>query len=459
VRIALAAHALPPRSTAGVEVYTLRLAQALRARGHEILLLAAAHDLAAAPFSLRRRELEGLAVAEVVNVHHKGTLEATYDEPELAAPLVRALSEFRPDVLHAQHLLNLSVALPRLAREAGAAVVMTLHDYWPSCPRDGLRMREDLATCGEIELTTCARCLASSPYLTPPLQRGIAGAARRAGLGRHLHRIHDLFPRTTERALRLARRMRPASHGLVEALARRREAIRAALGSVDVFLAPTAFAVERALEFGLPASRVRRWPLGAVPWEPLERPARARRRLAYFGTLAPHKGVHVLIEAIARMRAGDLTLDVHGSTATHPGYAEKLRRAAARDDRIRFRGPYAEGEQRRLLAEVDAVVLPSLWWENSPMVVLEALAAGVPVIASATGGVPELVSDGISGLLVPPGDRQRLQDALWAVASGRALAGTLPPLPIRTVGEEARAIEELYTAHAMRSGAAAAVLR
>jgi glycosyltransferase involved in cell wall biosynthesis len=442
-RIVLVSHALPPRSVAGVEVYTLRLARALRDAGHDVRLLSAVHDLSAEPFSLRRRQLDTLEVAEIVSVHQRGTLRATWDEPAIDAVAARYLREAAPDVVHVQHLLNLSAGVLAAARTAGARVVLTLHDYWLSCPRDGLRMRADLALCEQVDHDTCARCLRDSPYLVPPLQRGLSGAARRAGLGRGLHRVRALAPRLTDAALALLRRASPGGADLRPGLDARRAGLRRALDAVDVALAPTAFARDRAIECGLPPERVRVWPLGAVTWAPRGRRAGARSRIGYLGTIAPHKGLHVLLDALGRMRA-DVTLDVHGALQTHPAYALELQRRFASDARVRFHGPYAEGEQERLLAELDLLVLPSLWWENSPLVVLEALAAGVPVVASATGGVPELVSDGISGLLVPPGDVGRLQDALWAVISGRALSGALPPLPIRTASEESTAVAALY---------------
>src|SRR4029453_18461572 len=108
MRILLTLHAFPPRSTAGVEVYTLRLARSLRTLGHEVLVLAAVHDLTAQPYSVRRRTHEGVDVAEIVNVHQGGTLAGTYDDAEISAAASPLLQSFRPDCVHVQHLQNLS---------------------------------------------------------------------------------------------------------------------------------------------------------------------------------------------------------------------------------------------------------------------------------------------------------------------------------------------------------------
>ena len=153
MRVVLAVHAFPPRSTAGVEVYTLRLARALIGRGHEVTVLTAVHDLAAEPYALRRRRHEDVPVIEIVNVHHRGTLEATYEDAALDVAGAAVFAELRPQCVHFQHLLNLSAGLVSAARKAGARTVLTLHDYWLSCPRDGLRMREDLAVCAVMDLS------------------------------------------------------------------------------------------------------------------------------------------------------------------------------------------------------------------------------------------------------------------------------------------------------------------
>jgi len=445
MRIVQAVHAFVPRSVAGVEVYTSRLARALRSQGHEVLILTAVHDLSAPPYSIRRRRAGDLDVAEIVSVHPRGTLEASYDDPELESAASQVLHEFRPDCVHVQHLLNLSAGIIPAARAAGAAIVITLHDYWLSCPRDGLRMRADLDVCETMDHARCAGCLADSPYLVPAVQRGAASLLRRAGLGAPLHRIHDLLPRTTESLLGLVRRVSPPASDLAAAMDRRAAHLRRVLDDVDLVLAPTAFARQRAIEFGLPAARVLECAYGVVEPPTLPRRPGPRRRVGYVGTLAPHKGVHVLVEAFRGVDGSDLRLDVHGSLAVQPGYAAALKHAASGDDRIRFRGAFPEGRQGESLADLDVLVVPSLWWENSPLVVLEALAHGILVVASATGGVPELIDAGRSGLLFEPGDVSALRRHLTDVTAGRQLAEGLPALPLKTVAEGAQELAAHYT--------------
>ena len=445
MRVLLAVHAFPPRSTAGVEVYTLRLAKALVGLGHDVLVLSASHDLGATPFEVRRRAYEGLSIVEVNNTHHRGTLQATWDGREIDHAGRALFGEWRPDVVHFQHLLNLSAGLVAGAKRSGARTVFTLHDYWLSCPRDGLRMRVDLELCATMDHAVCAECLGDSPYLVPAVQRRAATGLRAVGLGRALHRLRDAAPRLAEGALGALRRAAPRLDGLAVAMDQRRDGLRAALAAVDHFVAPTRFARDRAVEAGFGAERISVSGLGVATRGPRPRPAGPRRRLGYVGTLAPHKGVHTLVDAFHGLRRDDVTLDLFGSPSVFPAYARDLERRAAGDARIRFRGGFPEGDQGRVLADLDALVLPSLWWENSPISVLEALAAGLAVVASRTGGVPEILSEE-AGLLVEPGDTARLQAALEGLAEGRLLAEAHPPWPVKTVEAGARELLGLYSA-------------
>jgi glycosyltransferase involved in cell wall biosynthesis len=225
---------------------------------------------------------------------------------------------------------------------------------------------------------------------------------------------------------------------------RRAEVLRATVHEVDAFLAPTAFARDRAVEFGVAPARARVLRLGVLRSPPRSRAAATRRRrVGFVGTVAPHKGLHVLVEAFRALPDEGASLGVHGSETVHPSYAASVRRAAASDSRIRFHGPFPESEQERVLGGMDVLALPSIWWENSPLTVLEALGGGVPVVASETGGVGELIAEG-AGVLVPPGDVAALRSALGDVTSGARLGEAHEPLPLKTVADHAAELEAVY---------------
>src|SRR6185436_10657317 len=132
-----------------------------------------------------------------------------------------------------------------------------------------------------------------------------------------------------------------------------------------------------------------------------------------------------------------------GNADLDPDYGARLRALARENTRVRFRGPVPPDEQERMWDSLDLLVVPSLWWENSPLTVLEALAAGVPVVASRTGGVPEVVPEG-AGILVPPGDVEALRAALDGAIAGRLLAEAFAALPLKTARDGARELAALY---------------
>ncbi|MBX7184224.1 MAG: glycosyltransferase [Vicinamibacteria bacterium] len=444
MRILLTTHAFLPDSVAGVEVYTFRLATALVELGHAVAVVTAVHDLAAAPHTVRRRKVGLLDVVEVVNTHAEGTLQATYRNSAIDGILEELIRDFRPDCLHAQHLLNLSSGLFVSASSRGLPIFLTLHDYWLSCPRDGLRIQASGTLCVSVDHRTCASCLADSPYLPPPLQRGAVKALQRAGLGRLLHLSRRWWPGATLRILSAVRHRSPARPlPLASDLDLRDDHLRARVATATAILAPTRFAAERAIEWGAPGDKVRVLSLGAITGPTRKRQAASRRRFAYLGTVAPHKGLHVMLEALMGLPKRDWRLDIIGNPAINPAYTERLWAIAQGDERIRFRGPVPPAQNESLWSSIDVLVLPSLWWENSPLAVLEALAAGIPVVASRTGGVPEILPSG-AGILVPPGDVAGLRGVLEDVIDGRLFDGPLDPLPLKTAREGALELSALY---------------
>jgi glycosyltransferase involved in cell wall biosynthesis len=173
----------------------------------------------------------------------------------------------------------------------------------------------------------------------------------------------------------------------------------------------------------------------------------ARARIAFLGRLDPVKGIHILVRALRTIPSADLGLDIFGVTQgpRDEEYAFKLKSEAAGDPRIRFQAPMSSVQVIPTLCTYDAVAIPSQSMETGPMVVLEAFAAGVPVIGSRLGGIEEQVRHDIDGLLIEPGSLAAWTEVFRCVSSDpdlltRLRSGVRPPRTMTTAASEIEAV-------------------
>jgi glycosyltransferase involved in cell wall biosynthesis len=193
--------------------------------------------------------------------------------------------------------------------------------------------------------------------------------------------------------------------------------VRRAIGCPDLVLSPSLFLVDLYRERELFAeSRVEILP-NPMPFDSTQgRGVRLARKtqLLYVGQLETHKGIGELLRAMD-LFGEEIELHVAGEGSLADFVAER----AQRDSRISFHGFVSLDHLIKLLRSVDAVVVPSICYENSPTVIYESYLVGVPVIASNIGGIPELVVEGQTGLLVVPGDEQDLARAMRQLHESR----------------------------------------
>jgi glycosyltransferase involved in cell wall biosynthesis len=233
-------------------------------------------------------------------------------------------------------------------------------------------------------------------------------------------------------------------------VSRRLAAVRDVVANVDLFVAPSPFIAAEFERFGIPPSRVRVSDLGFPPLVARPRGGVSQPvRLGYVGTLAWHKGVHVLIDAVRRLPSSSYELHLYGDLDVFPDYTASLR-AGADGLPVRFMGGFDRARAADIYAELDLLVVPSLWLENSPLVVREAFMAGVPVVAARIGGIPHLVEEGRSGWLYEPESAADLAAVLTGLidepARIDACRRTLPG--VKTLAEDAREWEAIYTERA-----------
>ncbi|MBI4881609.1 MAG: glycosyltransferase [Planctomycetes bacterium] len=167
--------------------------------------------------------------------------------------------------------------------------------------------------------------------------------------------------------------------------------------------------------------------------------------MGYLGTLADYKGAHLAVEAFQRLRPGEATLRIKGETAWFKDYTGPLLEQALGISGLTFEGAVLPGEGYRFLAEVDVLLVPSLWYENSPLTIHEAFQTGVPVVATDLGGMAELVEKG-GGLLFRQNDAADLHRSLRRLLDEPGLVAALRrSIPaVKSIEENAAEMEALY---------------
>ena len=428
MKIVQVIHGYPMRYNAGSEVYTQTLCHGLAGR-HEVHVFTREED-PFAPDDTTRDECDPDDARVHLRLVNAARSRDRYRNPGVDLAFAALLDELQPDIVHIGHLNHLSTSLVLEASRREIPIVYTLHDYWVMCPRGQFMQTHpedpsDLwAACDGQDDRKCAeRCYA----------RYFSGA-----------------PDADERARDLAH--------WTDWVARRMQHIRAMVEHIDLFIAPARYLERRYREeFGLPASKLVYLDYGFDRARLVGRRRRPHEpfTFGYIGTHIPAKGIHQLIDAFGRLQ-GDARLRIWGrprgqDTAALRGLADRLpNNAAARTEWL------PEYRNQEIVADVfdhvDAIVVPSIWVENSPLVIHEAQQARVPVITADAGGMAEYVHHEVNGLLYPHREPAGLAAQMQRLVDDPALAARLgargyiddPAGDIPDIQTHVTAIEAIY---------------
>jgi glycosyltransferase involved in cell wall biosynthesis len=435
MKVMLVAPHFPPRYLGGVEIYTKRLADYLTAQGDQPEVVCAERiDSESSEVEIIRDTALGYPVHRL-HVNFSGEsdpFKATYQSPVVERCMEQLVGETAPDVVHLHSGYLLGGAVLATTRKRRIPTIVTLHDFWFICSRVTLLHPNGARCTGPDSAAKCAWCAATEK--------------RRYRLPDDL--TNGRFGRVMVNALEF----RPVTalagwSGAVTAFSQRRDRLHDAFTHADLVLAPSRFLRELMIESGLPAERVVISRYGIdVPAQTIRTPRASSLRVGYLGQLAPHKGIGVLIQAFNELPGAALHAHIYGDPTPHGRYVAKLRTLARGDPRLTFCGPYRHEQVYDLLANLDVIVVPSVWYENSPFVIQEAQAAHVPVLASRLGGMRELVTHETDGLLFEPGDASDLARQLRRLLDEPGLLDRLRPdgTSIRTEDDEMRELSGHY---------------
>lgn len=373
-KIFIISHGHPVQSKGGAEIAAYNLYKELRSRDIDAMFLARSSrpSHGGSTFSTLNDEREILfhtGMRDFFNFNNSYKKHVWHDFREL-------LLNYRPDVIHLHHYSHMGLELIRVARETlpEARIVLTLHEFLAICHHNGQMIKNGN---GKARL-----CYKSSPS-----------------------ECVDCFPQFSAGDFFL-----------------RRQYIQSFFDLVDMFVSPSQFLRERYVEWGIPEEKITVIENGQPEREPL--PPRKlvngdiRARYAYFGQINSYKGIDVLLEAFKKLPnkyRKQAHLDVYGSglDTQAPEFQEKVKSLMdSLGDSCTFHGQYEHEQLDKLLMETDWVIMPSIWWENSPMVIQEAYNHGRPLIVSDIGGMAEKVKDGETGLHFRSSDPDALSSAI-----------------------------------------------
>lgn len=369
IRVLLVVHNFPPHWFAGVEIYTYQFAQALQRQGIEVSVLYPQHDGAVQEPKILKGSYEGIHIFNLVtdfnNITHSD-LSSQVSNASEEAVFRQFLEQQRFDVIHFHHTINLSFSFLSIAKEMGYPVCVTLHDFWYLCLNIHLHHTVTNSLCSGPE--SCHRC--AECFLT---------------------KVNRSLPHDNQASLKkwISFRLSYALNALL---------------SSDCVVSPSRYLADIYSSFGLTCP-IEISPLGLVPVRKSKRYAHSQVVFGFLGTIHDLKNVHLLTEAFKEVK-GAAQLLLFGEGIHY--YVNKLESSIAGDERIAYRGAYLPIQLADILEQVDIVVVPSIS-ENYPLVVREALSAGVPVIASRVGGIPEILTHLHNGILFDSNDKEELR--------------------------------------------------
>tara|TARA_R110001583_G_scaffold204_2_gene2026 strand:- start:1392 stop:2642 length:1251 start_codon:yes stop_codon:yes gene_type:complete len=394
-RLLIISHGHPDLNKGGAEMAAYNMFKEFRDEGEDVYFLARTGQTphGGAAFSQRNSSREILFHTTMDD----GFLFSNIKTRHMWQEFRDLILLLKPDIIHLHHYFLLGIEILEEIRRTlpNARIILTLHEYLAICHNKGLMVKTSGKLCYKASARDCHSCF-------PDKQPG------------------DFFLRE--------------------------QYIKRMFNNVDHFVSPSAFLRQRYIEWGIAPDLISviengQIKLDNVPSKTVVEQQSEFVRFAFFGQINPYKGVDVLIGALAglsREVKKQVLIEIHGANLEYQSgtYQQSVKDLLKRHGaRVHFHGPYEPQEMPNILSSVDYAVVPSIWWENSPMVIQEAFNLGVPLIVSDIGGMAEKVTDGVNGLHFRHGSAFDLADKISQCVTQTGLRDELksniePPLSI-----------------------------
>ncbi len=358
-------HGYPPNYNAGSEVYSQSICNEL-AKKHELSIFTREANLYAPDHSIRQEYRDNIRFI----ICNKAREKDGYKHPDLDKKFAHLVQEIQPDIAHVGHLNHLSTGFIAVLKKLQIPIVFTLHDFWLMCPR-GQFLQINFAQTSFYQL-----CSGQED------KKCALNCYNRYFSGQTTDNTRDIDYWT-------------------DWIATRMHETRNIVKDVDLFIAPSKYLAKRFIEnFAMPKEKINYLDYGFPNHylHPVNPSPSTVFRFGYIGTHIPAKGIDMLITAFSNINPKAI-LKIWGRSNGQS--TKNLKKTANKcTNEVQFLGEYMnENIAETVFSEIDCIIVPSIWGENSPLVIHEAQACGIPVITANFGGMKEYVQHLENGLL------------------------------------------------------------
>ena len=396
LKILVVIHGFPPYYMAGSEVYTFNKCIEL-SKKHEVMVFTRIEDEFQRPYFITESIENGIKIIRVNKPGKDYTFRSKYQDIKMAEIFKKYLKKLQPDIVHINHLSHLTTLIVDIIKKLEIPVIFTLHDFWMMCVR-GQLIRDDHSLCTGPNIEKCTEC--NMKYFTSEMQANYE-------IQRWLNTLWKINKK------------------------------------VDLFIAPSKFLRNIYIKYGIPEEKIIYMDYGFnkdlingiedVPSEKI--------RFGFLGRIISVKGISFLIDAFNEVDHSKAELNIYGKLPRSSIYLKKRCENSA----IHFKRGYNYKNISKVLSNIDILVVPSIWYENSPLVIHEAFVANKPVITSNLGGMSELVKHEKNGLLFEHGNVVDLREKLNIfIENPNLIEKYSQKTYVRSIQEDVADIENLY---------------
>lgn len=353
---------------AGSEVYSYHLVKELITQNIETYVFTRVENEFHEPYRVYDEVYEGIPIMRVNKPQRDYLYEDKFFDKRMDELFKNYLLSVNPDVVHFGHLSHLSTRFVLIAKELNYPVVYTIHDFWLFCVK-GQMINQEGKICSGPSIENCTRC---SPYVCN--EKDVEKATS------HMHDVTN---------------------------------------NVDKFISPSHTLKDFFISQGIEANKIEYLKYGfnteKIDYNKKIFTKESKLNFGFMGRVIPTKGIKVLIDTFKNLP--EVNLSIYGSIGAQKRFLESKN--------INFKGSYDNNTINEVLNDIDVLIVPSVWYENAPLVIQEAFLAGIPVVSSNIGGMSELVQDGINGYTFEVGNSESLQQIIECITADPCILNTL----------------------------------